>query len=260
MIKKIWKALTHLDFRYSMLINSAINRLSQEIINFDKFEGNRLQPTLSPDEAIEFLSEALDEKQYKLFESAALEFCITNDYNVDGKRWNCVEHLIKHHELLFSSESIKYLEALNNSYASIYKVSFLEDSSSIELSNMLKENDVVTIAGKKQVSDLRDHQVVATRVLGVETKSKVVYKISNTLLPLTKEMTEGSVHVINFILSRMNSLEYKNNPSSPTQNDILLRKKMMIKGILEQWYLHSKEEGVVSGQLHEGSNTKIIVS
>jgi hypothetical protein len=245
MIKKIWKALIHLDFRYSMLINGAINRFSQEIINFDKFEGNGLQPTLSPDEAIEFLSEELDEKQYRLFESTALEFCITNDYSVNGKRWNCVEHLIKHHELLFSSESIKYLEALNKSYASIYKVSFLEDSSSIELSNMLKENDVVTIAGKKQVSDLRDHQVVATRVLRIKTKNKVVYKISNTLLPLTKEMTEGSVHVINFILSQMNSAKHTKPSSSLTQNEILLRKKMMIKEILEQWYLHSKKESVV---------------
>ena len=107
---------------------------------------------------------------------------------------------------------------------------------------MLKENDVVTITGKKQVSDLRGHQVVATRVLRIETKSKVVHKISNTLLPLTKEMTEGSVHVVNFILSQMNSAKH---PSSLTQNDILLRKKMMIKEILEQWYLRSKREEVV---------------
>ena len=62
------------------------------------------------------------------------------------------------------------------------------------------------------------------------------------MLPLTKEMTEGSVHVINFILSQMNSAKHTKHPSWLTQDEILLRKKMMIKEILEQWYLHSKSK------------------
>ena len=237
MIKKIWRGLIHLDLPYAHLINSAINRFSQEIIDFNRFENNSFNSFMSPEETMELLSQTLNTKQCTLFENTSLEFCITNDYNIDGKRWNCIEHLVEHHHNLFSKQDIKYLQAINNSYASIYKVTLLEDGLSIELSNMLEESQTAIISGKKQVQNLSNHQLIATRVLKTGVKKKAVNKISNTLLPFTEGVCKSSVKAINSILAERNS--------SLSQNELLLYKKMMIKKILEQWYLYTQKRSIV---------------
>ena len=71
------------------------------------FENNSFNSFMSPEETMELLSQTLNTKQCTLFENTSLEFCITNDYNIDGKRWNCIEHLVEHHHNLFSKQDIK---------------------------------------------------------------------------------------------------------------------------------------------------------
>ena len=64
----------------------------------------------------------------------------------------------------------------------------------------------------------------------------MIYKTSDTLLPLTKEVAERAMHIISFIMPQMKVSRGK----ALTDNDNLLCKKMMLKEILEQWYLHTK--------------------
>ncbi|MDC0865091.1 hypothetical protein OAP56_04005 [Rickettsiaceae bacterium] len=236
MIRKIWSALPQMQLQYAHLINDAMNRFSQEIIDFDNFEDKDLANEGSHEKTIDVLSNTLNDKEYKRFENTALEFCITNDYIINGKRWNCVEHLLEYHDQLFTKEGSKYLKALNNSYVSIYSVNLSKDGECAELSNMLQENEVATISGKKKISELKNHKLIATRVLKIEAKNKVIYKTSDTLLPLTKEVAEQAIHIISFIMPQMKASRGK----ALTDNDNLLCKKMMLKEILEQWYLHTK--------------------
>ena len=173
MIRKIWSALPQMQLQYAHLINDAMNRFSREIIDFDNFENKDLESEDSNQDTIDVLSNTLGNKEYKIFENAALEFCITNDYIVNGKRWNCIEHLLEHHDLLFTKEGSKYLKALNDSYVSIYNMNLLESGESAELSNMLQENEIVTISGKKKLAELKGYKLVATRVLKIKTKTQL---------------------------------------------------------------------------------------
>lgn len=236
MIRKIWSALSQMQLQYAHLINDAMNRFSREIIDFDNFEDKDSASEGFHEDTIDILSNTLSNKEYKIFENAALEFCLTNDYIINGKRWNCVEHLLEYHDLLFTKEGSKHLKALNNSYVSIYSVSLSKDGEYAELSDMLQENEIATISGKKKISELKGHKLIATRVLKIEAKNKVIYKTSDTLLPLTKEVAEQAMHIISFIMPQMKASRGK----ALTDNDILLYKKMMLKEILEQWYLHAK--------------------
>ena len=236
MIKKIWSALPQMQLQYAHLINDAMNRSSRKIIDFDNVENKDLASENSHQDTIDVLSNTVSSKEYKIFENVALEFCITNDYIINGKRWNCVEHLLEYHDLFFTKEESKYLKALDNSYVSIYNVNLPENKESAELSNMLQENEIVTICGKNKLSELKDYKLIATRVLKIEAKNKLIYKTSDTLLPLTNEVAEQAMHIISFIMPQMKASRCE----ALTDNDILLCKKMILKGILEQWYLHTK--------------------
>ena len=78
MIRKIWSALPQMQLQYAHLINDAMNRFSQEIIDFDNFEDKDLANEDSHEKTIDVLSNTLKDKEYKRFENTALEFCITN--------------------------------------------------------------------------------------------------------------------------------------------------------------------------------------
>ena len=58
-------------------------------------------------------------------------------------------------------------------------------------------------------TESKDHKLVATRVLKIEAKNKVIYKTSDTLLPLTKEVAEQVMYIISFIMQQMNESEVK---------------------------------------------------
>lgn len=237
--QKLWQSLTSLNSTYSHLINCVISDFAQEVIDLDSFYNNG-PGYISIDQTIETLQETLDNKHYKEFENAALEFCITNKYIVHGSSWNCIDHWITHHKNLFHKNDLRYLKALNDSYVSVYRVVSVTRDKSIKLQNMIETGQPFIHIDNKAISNiLEEGSFAALRLLPLEDKSgDLNYTISNTFIPLPDEVAQSSINAIKMMMQVMNSHLIKISAILATPENNLLQKKLWIKEILEKWYIH----------------------
>lgn len=91
-------------------------------------------------------------KQFKAFENCAVEFCITNEYIIKGKSWNCIDHWLNKSENQFNKSDLQYLKALNNSYVSVYQIISVVPGQSMELQNMIETDELPIIIANKAMS------------------------------------------------------------------------------------------------------------
>ena len=137
--QKIWQSLLMLDTPYAHLVNDVMNNFAQEVIDREGFDNNDPNNT-SIEDTISTLRDTLNTKRALEFENCALEFCITNEYMIEGESWNCVKHWIDRYNKQFNKNELEYLRELNKSYVSVYKVISVTSGVSIDLENMLETN------------------------------------------------------------------------------------------------------------------------
>ena len=170
----------------------------------------------------------------------------TNEYIVLGKSWNCIKHLLAKHKKQFNKSNLQYLEALNNSYVSVYQIISVSEDRSIELQDMIEVDLPYTrIENKALCSKVKEKSFIATRLLQTETKAgNIEYQISNTILHLPDAVAQGSIDVIKIMMQAMNSPLIRENAGFDTPHNQLLQKKLWIKEILEHWYMHHCDKTV----------------
>ena len=81
----------------------------------------------------------------------------------------------------------------------------------------------------------------------------MIYKTSDTLLPLTKEVAEQAMHIISFIMPQMKA----SRGEALTDNDILLCKKNDAKGNIRAMVLHNILKDDIPVVLLKGLTTKL---
>lgn len=233
-IEKIWSCLSELETEYNHLINDVLNHLIQEIIDFDGFYDNGPQD-ISCDHLIKTLRETLGKDNAKSMETVAIEFCITNEYIIKDKSWNCIDHLSNNHSDLLTKNDEKYLKALNNSYLSIFKITSISSKSSFVLFDMLKKTlnlNFVTVSHKINSKSISKDDYIAVRLMKIEQKNKPdKYITSNSFLRLPDRIAKKAISSINIITSRMKT-------NNKNYGDNILVKKMWTKEILELWFFN----------------------
>lgn len=241
-IQKIWQSLSKLNSFYVRLMGDVINDFAQEIIDGDGFY-ERGADNIPIEKTIAMLQGSLSDKNYTEFEGCSLEFCITNEYLVEGKTWNCINHWIAKHKKLFSKSDLVYLKALNSSYVSVYKIASVDLGKSIQLQDMTEvDRPLVSITNKTLSKITYKNNFIAARLLQTKAKSgSIDYRTSKAILHLPEAVAQSSINTIKIMTQAMNSPLIRANASFDTSNDLLLQKKLWIKEILEQWYLHHRE-------------------
>ena len=244
-IDKLWNCLIQLSPRYIHLTQTMTYNFLIEVIDSDNFEQNEfdnidLQKLTIDIEKI--IGKLLTENMLIV----ATEFCVTNEYGVDNKQWNAIDHLIDNHSIFLSKDNMAYLRSLYNSYLCIYKVDSIVPKKSFVLSNVIEKHVGPIRISHKPDNMVEEGDYVATRVLSFEQKQKaviyksqkpIIYKTSNSFLCMPKDITEKASELIT-----ITDKEMKKQKPDMSPEYILLIKKMWSKEILEQWYLYQLEQ------------------
>ncbi|WP_375327146.1 hypothetical protein [Candidatus Tisiphia endosymbiont of Nemotelus uliginosus] len=177
-------------------------------------------------------------------QNCAIEFCITNDYIIEGQTWNCIDHLLKNHVELFTVKDKKYLKTLNNSYLSLYRVISVVSGKSIILEDMIEPSVKHCIVIDKELSNtIVVGQIITVRLIAIEYKTKPTeYQISNTLILLPAKIALQSVEIIKTLNDAINNPKWSfvlmQEKFEDNAHNRLIQKKIRTKEILEQWYLY----------------------
>ncbi len=243
-INKLWYYITKLDKKYYHLIDEVSSCFLQETIDSESFNING-RKSIGCLELLKEIENKLNKNFAMIAQNCAIEFCITNEYILEGQAWNCINHILKNHAELLTVEDKRYLKALNNSYLGIYKVTSVKVGQSVNLEDMVESSvDHFTVLDKTLSQNIKVGQIVATRLIKIEYKAKPKkYQISNTLIALPEKIAIQSVDIIKMMTEAMNNpflMASMLNEEKFEDNDHnrLMQKKMWAKEILEQWYLY----------------------
>ena len=244
-IRKLWFLVEQLEPDYCYLMDEVMSCFLQETIDSESFNNNG-ERNMSCEAILNEIKNDLNEDLTIIAQNCALEFCLTNEYLLEGQTWNCIAYLLECHADSLTSNDKKYLKALNNSHLGIYKVISVEPNISVTLEDMIEPNsEHLKILDKNLSRYIKSNQLVATRLLKIEYKTKPTeYRLSNTLIPLQTKVAEQSVGIIQMLTEAMNQplliqtiLQEEERLEDNTHNRLML-KKMWAKEILEQWYLY----------------------
>ena len=244
-IDKLWLFIEELEQEYFNLMNEVSSCFLQEIIDVESFnnEGAR---QVSCRVVLDEIENSLGETIMLHAQDATMEFCLTNEYLLDGTTWNCIEHLLQHHSDAMTANDKKYLKALNNSYIGIYKVVSVEPNLSVTLIDMIEPNNkCLKVLDKNLSKTIKKDQIIATRLLTIEHKiNPSEYRLSNTLIFLPEVIATLVINIIQVLTDAMNqpllmqNIVPKEERFEDNPHNRLLTKKMWAKEILEQWYLY----------------------
>ena len=203
-INALWLLIRELEPEYFHLINEASNCFLQEIMDPISFNDEEL-PEVSCAELLDEIENILNRDLAMVAQACTIEFCITNEYIVEGEAWNCIAHIFEHHRNLLTSNSRKYLNALNNSYMGIYKVLSVEPNISITLKDMLEPNNRdYRVLSKNLSKVITANQIIATRLLKIEQAKPSEYHLSNSLVFLPEGLDKECIGNIQMLTAAMN--------------------------------------------------------
>lgn len=239
-IKRLMECITQIDNKYLELISCAINETMQEIIDIEHFHDHGPR-AISTDELLIQITNSINEYTAEMFMTCILEFCITNYYPFEQEEWNFINYFLEFHKSTLTLKERRYLNALNNSYMSIYKVTsvtagqfiILEDQIDLELPN-------ITVFDRSLSKNITEGTYIATRIVQKQaTKSE----LSSSIIPMPKAIINNCINAILNITNLMsNNLVIKSLSGGEEieDNDTnrLLIKKMWVKEILESIYLY----------------------
>lgn len=241
---KLMEHISKIDIEYFAPLDSYINSFLQEIMDMDDYYDNGPK-NISTTEILEDITNKVSEPTASVMLSCALEFCITNDYPLYGKTWNCIDYLLSKHKTWFTAVEKKYLGALNNSYMSIYKVISVQAGSSITLQCQIEKEapKIVVIDKSLSNSNIKEGEYLAVRILKISSNKNNKYILSSSCFALPPHLIKECVSIIRNITDLMQ------NPSAQqlvgnteiienNEHNRLLAKKMWCKEILETWYLY----------------------
>jgi len=222
----------------------------QEIIDPESFYENDMQD-ISIKQLLTDITEDVNEHLARMLMVCAIEFCITNVYQLNDRNWNCIEHIITHQSNGLSQKDIKYLTALNNSYMSIYKVVHVSPGKSVVLQDMIgKKAPKITVLDKSLSGSIKKGEHIGGRIVEMNAKKEPKrYQFSAAILVLPKSIVKVCINVIrnidNAMLNRMLvQLFGEGEEIEETEQNRLLIKKMWAKEIAEavyHYYSHYKE-------------------
>jgi len=244
-LDKLLEYTSKIDIKYFTALDSYINSFLQEIMDADDYYDNGPKVISTP-EILEDITDTVDVNTSDVMFSSALEFCVTNDYPLYGKTWNCIDYLLKKYKTWFTAAEKKYLKALNNSYMSIYKVISVEAGSSITLQCQVEKKAPKIVVFDKSLSNsgIPKGTYLATRVLKMSPTSKnSKHILSAVCFEIPKQLVKECISVIRNIMGAMQNplaiqLFGDNEIIEDTKRNQLLAKKMWSKEILETWYLY----------------------
>jgi hypothetical protein len=244
-INKLWLLIDKLETEYFNLMNEVSSCFLQEMIDFESFnnEGPR---QVARRVILDEIENSLGKAIMLHTQDATMEFCLTNEYRLEGTTWNCIEHLLQHHSDAMTANDKKYLKALNNSYLGVYKVVSVEPTISVTLRDMIEPNNKdLKLLDKNLSKVIKKDQTIATRLLTIEHKIKPSeYRLSNTLIFLPEIMASRAVNIIQMLTESMNqhslveAIVPEEERFEDTPHNRIMQKKMWAKEILEQWYLY----------------------
>jgi len=242
-INKILHCMSQMEPGYRNVIPEAMSHFIQEIMDFESFSDE------GPEELE--LHEILDEIQNRLspditmqLRNCVLEFCITNEYFLGGEPWNCIDHMLKNHNDLFTPKDKKYLKALNASHMSLYKISSVQSGVSLVLQDMVEKSERITVPIPIHYMSqfLQRGQIIAARLLSTKSKTKPTdYSLSDSLLIVPERIAKEVAKKIKDMIKLMNNMALISflPEIEDTPHNRLLQKKMWAKEILEGWYLYN---------------------
>ena len=245
-ISKLWHFIdTLLEPEYFNLMDEVSSCFVQEIIDSESFynDGER---EVACRVILDEIENSLGQHIMLDLQSATMEFCLTNEYRLEGITWSCIEHLLQYHSSVMTTNDKKYLKALNNSYLGVYKVVSVEPNISITLEDMIEPNsEGFKILDKRLAKVIKKDQIIATRLLTIEHKARPLeYRLSNTLIFLPQIIASQAINIIQMLTEAMNqpllveAIVPEEERSEDTPHNRLMQKKMWSKEILEQWYLY----------------------
>lgn len=244
-INKLWLFIDKLETEYFNLMNEVSSCFLQEIIDSESFnnEGAR---QVACRVILDEIENSLGEAIMLHAQDATMEFCLTNEYLLDGTTWNCIEHLLQHHSDAMTANDKKYLKALNNSYLGVYKVVSVEPTISVTLRDMIEPNNKdLKVLDKNLSKAIKKDQIIATRLLTIEHKiNPSEYRLSNTLIFLPEIIASQAINIIQMLTEAMNqpllveAIVPEEERFEDTPHNRIMQKKMWAKEILEQWYLY----------------------
>ena len=204
-INKLWLFIDKLETEYFNLMNEVSSCFLQEIIDSESFnnEGAR---QVACRVILDEIENSLGEAIMLHAQDATMEFCLTNEYLLDGTTWNCIEHLLQHHSDAMTANDKKYLKALNNSYLGVYKVVSVEPTISVTLRDMIEPNNKdLKVLDKNLSKAIKKDQIIATRLLTIEHKiNPSEYRLSNTLIFLPEIIASQAINIIQMLTEAMN--------------------------------------------------------
>ena len=244
-IGKLWFFIKKLEPEYFNLMDEVSSCFLQEIINAESFNDQRVREVACR-VILDEIENSLGEAIMLHAQDTTMEFCLTNEYILGGTTWNCIEHLLQHHSNAMTANDKKYLKALNNSYLGIYKVVSIEPNTSITLEDMIEPNDKnLKVLDKNLSKVVKKDQIIATRLLGIEHKSRPLeYRVSNTLIFLPEIIANLAINIIQVLTEAVNqpllmqAIVQEEERFEDNPHNRLMLKKMWAKEILEQWYLY----------------------
>lgn len=240
---KILHCISQMRPEYRSCIYEAMNYFIQEVMDFESFseEGPR---DITLNHLIAEIEAGLNHDIAVAFRNCALEFCITNEYLIEGEPWNCINHLLERYSDLLTLKDKKHLKALNASYLSLYKVSSAKHDLLV-LQDIIEKSERITVTIPAGMGEfLQRGQIIAARLLSVRSKTKATeYSLSDSFLIVPEwaaKETAKEIKMMMTAMSRMMSLPFlpAEMRINDTEHNRLLQKKMWAKEILEAWYLY----------------------
>lgn len=243
-INKLMEHIAKIDIKYFVPIESFINSFLQEIMDAESYYDNGPKNISTP-EILEEITDNVDTYTSDVMLACAIEFCITNDYPIEGETWNCINYLLDQHGDWFTEKEKRYLKALNNSYMSIYKVMSVEPNNSVALKDQVeKKSSKITVLDKSLSNSVKKSEYIAVRILKTNSAGKGnKNELSSSAFIIPNQLVKECVSVIRNITDAMTNplalqLFSDNEAIEDNAHNRLLTKKMWGKEILETWYLY----------------------
>lgn len=247
-IKKFLKYLENMNQIESHFFNMAMAAIFLESLFPEQFN--------EEDQTVDLvaISKEMDKGIFDALRRCALEFFFSNEYQTDSnKAWNIIDiFLAKKHKTLDHKE-IKHLQALRNSYMSIYEVVDIKIDKSITLRDIVDNKATpIIVSEKKATHRLSKWDLIGARIVKLFDTNL----LAGGALILTREAADRAKADIGMITEIMMSPSYLPALKKIMVNPELTIKKMWAKEIIGQWF-HATIEQARPKTFHNTDGHKI---
>lgn len=241
-IQALMNCISNLEGEPKDLIMFMIQSFLEEVTDPESFSRDIVK-NVSINELLTIIANDSNDYLSDMLLTCAVEFCVTNSYQLYDKEWNCIDHIIAHQKKNLNAEDVKYLKALNNSYMSIYKVINVFPGEYVTLQDKIEKTaPIITVADKSLSNSATKGVYIGVRIIDMNTKTTPKqYELSSSTLvlpePTIKNCIKGIRNITKMMLNPIAMMLFgEGQKIAKTQQNKLLIKKMWVKEIAEIVY------------------------